>query len=669
MPRFTFEQYRTIFEEAIKKYEGDDFFASLIITRGRPAFPALARNCAVIGMRREGRETKFRENIADDTVALVRIDSDGNTEVWEYTGTTESGLFDKVYNAEGDFKMSPGFSYFKLGLHKGRFPCLVQACDVIGERAKKGKAFDETDDKRWQVKESIHIHAGIKNINNVGEWSAGCTVIAGGWDGNAWKQFYKYVKIATNMPIPYVLVNEADIPEFLNASQSSGANGSGGSNGAHAVAVTSAAAVVSTVEAVALDASPQAPTFDLTPVADSTPTAAPSPSTRFDRDTFWARYRDGLRGFGERVQPDEVTHVNNILDRASVDSRIQNLSQLAYMMTTARWETDRFRALYERGGDSYLMQYQGKGGNTKPGDYKRYRGTGYVHLTFRDNFRRAGEKLGAPLEANPALAADPHWAYEIMMRGHLEGWFTKWKLGDFVNDSRRDFRGARRVINPGELNIADKALTLPAASRTKRQKQCVEALDAQVKWAGMIEACLRAAEVEELSALAAAPPDVDDDEEDAGPVLKPEPETEVVSAAASGDGPGPDETPEVSASDVQVAAPSVVVPAAAVAATTVAAAAMPGVVAAPAQTGQGGIIQASIGSIKRLNAMLAGGAMAVIAAIKGFLENKDPWVSAVIILVALVAVVWLVSWYIHVQRDLDKKRMELAADRDKNLVR
>src|ERR1041385_7727074 len=121
MPRFTFEQYRTIFEEAIKKYEGDEFFASLITTRGRPAFPALARNCAVIGIRHEGKETKFRENTADDTIALVRIDSDGNTEVWEYTGTTESGLFDKVYNAEGDFKMSPGFSYFKLGLHKGKY--------------------------------------------------------------------------------------------------------------------------------------------------------------------------------------------------------------------------------------------------------------------------------------------------------------------------------------------------------------------------------------------------------------------------------------------------------------------------------------------------------------------------------------------------------------------
>lgn len=668
MPKFTFEQYRTIFEEAIKKYEGDEFFASLITSRGRPVFPALARNCAVIGMRHEGKETKFRENTADDTIALVRIDSDGNTEVWEYIGTTESGLFDKVYNAEGDFKMSPGFSYFKLGLHKGKYPCLVQACDVIGERAKKGQAFNETDDKRWQVKESIHIHAGIKNINNVGEWSAGCTVIAGGWDGNAWKQFYKYIKIATNMPIPYVLVNDADIPEFLNASQSSGANGS---NGAHAVAVESVAAVAAVAvapAAVALEAPTQPTTFDLTPVVDSAPSAASTPATRFDRDTFWSRYRDGLRGFGERVQPDEVTHVNNILDRASVDSRIQNLSQLAYMMTTARWETDRFRALYERGGDSYLMQYQGKGGNTRPGDYKRYRGTGYVHLTFRDNFRRAGQKLGAPLEDNPALAADPHWAYEIMVRGHLEGWFTKWKLGDFVNDSRRDFRGARRVINPGELNIADKALTLPAASRTKRQKQCVEALDAQIKWAGMIEACLRAAEVEELSAIAAAPQDVDEDETDAGPVLKPEPEADVVSAADFGDGPSPDETPEVTSSDVQVAVPSV---AAAAAATTVAAAAAPVVVAAPAQaqTGQGGIVQASIGSIKRLNAMLAGGAMAVVAAIKGFMENKDPWVSAVIILVALVAVVWLVSWYIHVQRDLDKKRMELAADRDKNLVR
>ncbi|MBC7932831.1 MAG: hypothetical protein H7Z38_19900 [Rubrivivax sp.] len=33
------------------------------------------------------------------------------------------------------------------------------------------------------------------------------------------------------------------------------------------------------------------------------------------------------------------------------------------------------------------------------------------------------------------------------------------------------------------------------------------------------------------------------------------------------------------------------------------------------------------------------------------------------------AVIWLVTWYIHIQRDLDKKRMEMAADPTKNNMR
>ena len=235
--KYTFEQYRSIFEEAIRKYEGDEFFARILKTHQRPLFPAAPRNCAIIGIRHEGRETKFRENTADDTIALLRVDGDGGRQVFEYTGTTESGLFNQVINPEGDFKMAPGFSYFKLGIHHGKDPCLVQACDVVGERAKKGKGFDETDSKRWEVKESIHIHAGIGNVSNVAGWSAGCTVIAGGWAGKAWNEFFGHCKKASNMPIPYVLVNESDIPELLKAAQAGVATGANGANGSAAAAV------------------------------------------------------------------------------------------------------------------------------------------------------------------------------------------------------------------------------------------------------------------------------------------------------------------------------------------------------------------------------------------------------------------------------------------------
>ncbi|HEV8486503.1 MAG TPA: hypothetical protein VGV87_23360 [Blastocatellia bacterium] len=216
MSKYTFEQYRQIFDGVIRKYEGQDFFVKLIETLGKPAFPSAPRDVAAIGIRREGKEKEFRENTADDTISLVRIDSDGLQQVYEYAGTTESGLFKEVINPEGDFKMSPGFYFFKHGIHHGKNPCLVQAGAVLGERAKKGKAYDETDSKTWQITDgSLHIHAGIMNKENVGNWSAGCQVIAGGFSGKEWTEFYKNCQMATNLPIPYLLVNETDIPELL----------------------------------------------------------------------------------------------------------------------------------------------------------------------------------------------------------------------------------------------------------------------------------------------------------------------------------------------------------------------------------------------------------------------------------------------------------------------
>ena len=213
----TFEEYKRIFDGALSEYESQSFFSTLIREHGKPTFPSARLQVAIFGIRHEGKETNFRDNTADDTISLVRLDSDSLPQVYEYVGTTDPGLFDKVVNPEGDFKLNPGFYFFKLGMHHGVNPCLIQVCAVLGERAKKGEQFDETDQKTWQITDgSIHIHAGIGHVENVGEWSAGCQVIAGGWEGKAWVEFFKYVNLATNMPVPYVLVKDTDVTQLLS---------------------------------------------------------------------------------------------------------------------------------------------------------------------------------------------------------------------------------------------------------------------------------------------------------------------------------------------------------------------------------------------------------------------------------------------------------------------
>jgi hypothetical protein len=213
--RYSFEQYQGLFNAAVDDYAAHPYYANIITKFGRPTFPDAAGMCAIIGIRHEGAEVGYRENQADDLIVLCRIATDGTTRmVKEYPGTTESGKFTQVINPKGDFKMLPGLAYFKHGLHKRKYPCLVQASGVRGQRGKKGQPFTGEHEI---VDGSLHLHAGILNLNNVGSWSAGCQVIAGGWEGVAWCEFLAACKRSKQLLFPYILVDEVAVPGLIAA--------------------------------------------------------------------------------------------------------------------------------------------------------------------------------------------------------------------------------------------------------------------------------------------------------------------------------------------------------------------------------------------------------------------------------------------------------------------
>ena len=70
-------------------------------------------------------------------------------------------------------------------------------------------------------------------------------------------------------------------------------------------------------------------------------------------------------------------------------------------------------------------------------------GRGFVQLTHKANYQKAGDKLGLDLVADPSKAMIPEVAALILVRGMLEGWFTGKKLSDF----KSDFVSARAVVN------------------------------------------------------------------------------------------------------------------------------------------------------------------------------------------------------------------------------
>ena len=143
-----------------------------------------------------------------------------------------------------------------------------------------------------------------------------------------------------------------------------------------------------------------------------------------------------------------------------------DLNQMAYVLATAKHETQNFTSLYEKGNgkrkdgiDHYFDRYDPvlgsksqrnrarKRGNTKKGDGYKYRGRGLVHLTWKDNYRKAGKVLGLDLINNPKLAAKPCNATKIALWGMEGGKFTGVGLSKYINKKHIHYESARRIIN------------------------------------------------------------------------------------------------------------------------------------------------------------------------------------------------------------------------------
>lgn len=175
-----------------------------------------------------------------------------------------------------------------------------------------------------------------------------------------------------------------------------------------------------------------------------------------NRKAFFDSCRAGV--MGPTLDADEVSGAEAILDAMAGAP----LAYVAYALATAWHETAHtLQPIREFGGPPYFRRmYDIEGqrpelarsmGNTSPGDGARYCGRGYVQLTWRANYRRAGEKLGHQLEDYPELAMRRDIAAQILRRGMEEGWFTGKAFDHFLPLSgpapRPAFVEARRIIN------------------------------------------------------------------------------------------------------------------------------------------------------------------------------------------------------------------------------
>jgi len=118
-------------------------------------------------------------------------------------------------------------------------------------------------------------------------------------------------------------------------------------------------------------------------------------------------------------------------------------NQLAYVLATAEWETNKtFLPVKE----AYYLGSKAEAYRKKLKYYPWY-GRGFVQLTWKENYIKAGEKLGKDLITNPDKAMEPEIAAWVLVLGMKEGWFTGKKLSDYITLKTSGFTEARRIVN------------------------------------------------------------------------------------------------------------------------------------------------------------------------------------------------------------------------------
>lgn len=135
------------------------------------------------------------------------------------------------------------------------------------------------------------------------------------------------------------------------------------------------------------------------------------------------------------------------------------------------WLSD--KAMYRWCEDHYGINSQGKTpkqaqerrararamGHTQPGDGFKYRGGGFVQLTWKKNYEKYGKRIGVDLVAHPEKITDPEVAAEILVLFCIDHGIDVWADRAFRPDDEypeeKCTRKIRRLVNGG-LNHYDK---------------------------------------------------------------------------------------------------------------------------------------------------------------------------------------------------------------------
>lgn len=179
---------------------------------------------------------------------------------------------------------------------------------------------------------------------------------------------------------------------------------------------------------------------------------------------------DILRSGLGRLTQSQVDEINFIVGEIDKDKSI-SYPQAAYILATVWWETARTMLPieeYGKGKGRKYGQHYDIDGSVYKGLNHLYYGRGYVQLTWLSNYLLAKNKLGIDFVNHPEYALQKEYAIKILLTGMKEGWFTGRKLSDYIYQSKKDYVGARRIINGTDKaqKIAEIAIIFERALRS-----------------------------------------------------------------------------------------------------------------------------------------------------------------------------------------------------------
>lgn len=172
---------------------------------------------------------------------------------------------------------------------------------------------------------------------------------------------------------------------------------------------------------------------------------------------------DILRAKFGKLSESQVSAFNHIVSAMDADKSI-SYPQGAYILATTWHETattmlpiaeygkggGRPYGTWQRNSKGELYAYKNGNRNTVylQSEYPHlYYGRGETQNTWFDNYEKLSKAFNVDFLNNPDLLLTQEWSTPVTIYSMKNGLYTGKKLSDYINQSKKDYLNARRIIN------------------------------------------------------------------------------------------------------------------------------------------------------------------------------------------------------------------------------